>query len=81
MTEKNVCLLCCMPLGKSCKVAQLLAQGKQRRRMLDLGLVEGTTVCPLQKGPSGDPVAYSIRGAVIALRKEDAGKIIVCYQQ
>jgi len=31
----------------------------------------------LQKSPSGDPTAYFIRGAVIALRSEDAGKILV----
>ncbi len=45
--------------------------------MLDLGLVNGTPVEALQKSPSGDPTAYFIRGAVIALRSEDAGKILV----
>ncbi len=45
--------------------------------MLDLGLVNGTNVEALHKSPSGDPVAYYIRGSVIALRKEDAGKIFV----
>ena len=43
--------------------------------MLDLGLVEGTNVEALHKSPSGDPVAYFIRGAVIALRGEDAKKV------
>ena len=32
--------------------------------MLDLGLVEGTTVEALQKSPSGDPVAFFFLGAV-----------------
>lgn len=45
--------------------------------MLDLGLVNGTNVESLHKSPSGDPVAYYIRGSVIALRNEDAGKIFV----
>ncbi len=48
-----------------------------RRRMLDLGLIIDTVVEALLKSPAGDPVAYDIRGAVIALRSEDAGKIIV----
>lgn len=57
------------------RVAGLDAVGTQRRRMLDLGLVEGTNVEALHKSPSGDPVAYFIRGAVIALRGEDAKKV------
>jgi len=45
--------------------------------MLDLGLICGTRVEALQKSPSGDTVAYKIRGAVIALRSEEASQIIV----
>lgn len=52
-------------IGQNCRVAGLDAVGTQRRRMLDLGLVEGTNVEALHKSPSGDPVAYFIRGAVI----------------
>lgn len=66
-----------LPVGSSGVVSSLLAQGKERRRMLDLGLVSGTRVEALQRSPSGDPVAYLIRGAVIALRSEDAQKIVV----
>lgn len=62
-------------IGQNCRVAGLDAVGTQRRRMLDLGLVEGTNVEALHKSPSGDPVAYFIRGAVIALRGEDAKKV------
>ena len=39
--------------------------------------VQGTTIEALQKSPSGDPVAYFIRGAVIALRQEDAQKVMI----
>ena len=70
-----------LPVGKRCKVAALLSDGKQRRRMLDLGLVQGTNVEALQKSPSGDPIAYYIRGAVVALRDEDASKILVRYSE
>lgn len=44
---------------------------------LDIGLVEGTDVSCLQKSPAGDPVAYLIRGAVIAIRSEDSSQIVV----
>ncbi|NLK71722.1 MAG: ferrous iron transport protein A [Clostridiales bacterium] len=66
-----------LPLGKKGKVKLLTSEGIMRRRMLDLGLISDTEVEALQKSPSGDPIAYYIRGAVIALRSEDASKIAV----
>lgn len=66
-----------LPLGKKAKVRLLISEGTIRRRMLDLGLISDTEVEALQKSPSGDPVAYHIRGAVIALRSEEASKILV----
>jgi ferrous iron transport protein A len=66
-----------LPIGEKAKVRSLTTNGIERRRMLDLGLVQGTTVEALQKSPSGDPIAYFIRGAVIALRDEDARKILI----
>ena len=66
-----------LPLGKKAKVKVLISEGILRRRMLDLGLISDTEVEALQKSPSGDPVAYQIRGAVIALRSEEESKILV----
>ncbi len=66
-----------LPLGKKARVMALTSSGTSRRRMLDLGLISDTEVEALQKSPSGDPVAYQIRGAVIALRTEEASKILV----
>lgn len=63
--------------GDIAKVSSLLTTGSMRRRMLDIGLVEGTEVECIQKSPMGDPVAYLIRGAVIALRSEDSANILV----
>ena len=58
---------------------ELRLNGSIRRRMQDIGLIEGTPVECLQKSPSGDPVAYLIRGAVIALRREDSGRVMVHF--
>ncbi len=66
-----------LPLGKKAKVKVLTSDGTIRRRMLDLGLIFNTEIEALQKSPSGDPVAYNIRGAVFALRSEEASKILV----
>lgn len=48
-----------------------------RRRMIDLGIVEGTKIECVGRSPSGDPSAYMIRGAVIAIRKRDAKNILL----
>ena len=51
--------------------------GENSRRLKDLGLVEGTKVKCVLRSPLGDPYAYKIRGAVVAIRKEDASQIMV----
>lgn len=66
-----------LPIGKTARVKELVCDGNIRRRMLDLGLIHETKIEALQKSPSGDPTAYYIRGAVIALRSEEASKILV----
>ena len=48
-----------------------------RRRLLDIGLVENTEVECLGRSPAGDPSAFLIRGAVIALRSADCAQILV----
>lgn len=64
-------------LGERARVLSQSTSGGIRRRLLDMGLVEGTEVECVGKSPCGDPRAYLIRGAVIALRAEDCGKIAV----
>jgi Fe2+ transport system protein FeoA len=45
--------------------------------MLDLGIVPGTVIRAELSSASGDPVAYRIRGAVIALRRVQAQAILI----
>ena len=52
-------------------------QGTQRRRLLDLGVVRGTEITPELISAAGDPVAYLIRDALIALRRSQAEQILV----
>jgi DtxR family Mn-dependent transcriptional regulator len=47
-------------------------RGPERRRLLDLGFVPGTVVEVERVSPLGDPVAYRVRGSVVALRSEQA---------
>ena len=66
-----------LPVGSRAKVAAITLSGGMRRRLIDMGLIEGTTVECVGKSPLGDPKAYLIRGAVIALRAEDASKVSI----
>ena len=66
-----------LPIGKKARVSQLISDGASRRRLLDLGIIDGTEIEPLYKSPSGNPVAYLIRGAVIALRTDVSDRILV----
>ena len=58
-------------------VGALLAKGSMRRRLLDLGFVEGTDVECVGTSPFGDPCAYLVRGAVVAIRREDCQNILI----
>ena len=74
---KNICTLNNLNEGEKCRVKKLLIQGNMRKRLRDIGLIEGTNVDCLKKSISGDPTAYLIRGAVIALRSDDSSRIIL----
>ena len=63
--------------GQSAYVTELNHENSLRQRLQDLGLIQGTRVTCLCRSPAGDPVAYLIRGAVIALRNRDASNIKV----
>lgn len=54
-----------------------LCFGLERNRLLDLGLVPGTTVTLDLISPSGSPTAYRVRGASIALRREQAERVLI----
>lgn len=69
-----------LPVGKSAVVTSLKAGGITRRRMMDLGLVPGTEVEALRCSPFKDPKAFKIRGAVIALRREECCQVLVEYK-
>jgi DtxR family Mn-dependent transcriptional regulator len=53
------------------------SRGSERRRFMDLGILPGTSISAEMKSPSGDPTAYRIRDALIALRSEQAEMIRV----
>ena len=67
------------PIGKEVTVIAIRFSGIKKKRILDLGIKPNTKITLLQKSPYGNPIAYLVRGAIIAIRNEDARKIIVEY--
>ncbi len=66
-----------MQPGQKARIKEILSSGSMRRRLLDIGLIKGTKIECVGKSPAGDPLAFYIRGAVIAIREEDCRNIIV----
>ena len=73
----NAIKLSTLPIDCDGIIEYLNCNGAIRRRFLDLGLIQGTTITPIFISPSGDPTAYQVRGSVIAIRKEDSRHITV----
>lgn len=71
--SRETCLkLSELSTGSFVRVVEIYAKGARRRRLMDLGFINGTKVEVVRRSLSGDPTAYHIRGATIALRKEEA---------
>lgn len=70
-------LLSTLSLGERGRILSIdrRCRGLERRRLLDLGFLPGTTVSATFTNPGGNPKAYVIRDTVIALREEQASCI------
>lgn len=64
-----------MNIGDRGVVKAMEVKGSIRRRLQDIGLFEGCELECVLKSPGGDPIAYRISGAIIALRNEDCNAI------
>ncbi len=73
----KICSLNEIKVGERAVVKDLETKGAMRRRLLDIGLCSGTPVECIGQSPMGDPSAYLIRGAVIAIRAADCKGVVV----
>ena len=64
-------------VSRKATVKSIDACGEIRRRLMDMGLVENTQIECVGKSPLGDPKAYLICGAVVAIRAADCRGITV----
>jgi Fe2+ transport system protein FeoA len=66
-----------LAVGERAKVKRIEAESRLRRRILDMGVVKGSTVEVKKVAPMGDPIDIVVKGYHLSLRKEEAAKILV----
>ncbi len=66
-----------LKVGQKCLIDKVYENQNIKRRLLDIGLIENTVVECVGISPLGDPKAFLIRDAVIALRKADCSNILI----
>ena len=62
-------------LNEEVIIKKINCMGNIKRRILDLGMIEGTKIKPVLKSPLGDPIAYEVRGSLISLREEESKSV------
>ncbi len=64
-------------VGETAVVVRLHGEGAVKRRIMDMGLTRGTEVHVRKVAPLGDPMALTVRGYELSVRKADAEMIEV----
>ena len=77
--HKNTVRLSSLREGELGKIVGISKEcrGENRRRLLDLGFVNGTEIKIDLNSPTKNPVAYGVKGSSIALRNDQASKILI----
>ena len=64
-------------IGESGKVKSVVADGRIKRRLFDMGVTPGATIILKKKAPLGDPLEVTLRGYELTLRKEEAFNVVM----
>lgn len=63
--------------GDRGKVTQVAGEADAARRLMEMGLMRGTTVEVVRRAPLGDPMEVKVRGFMLTLRRAEAEHIQV----
>jgi DtxR family transcriptional regulator, Mn-dependent transcriptional regulator len=79
LVEENTIRLSSLKENETAKIVGISkeSRGERRRRLLDLGFVKGTRISIDLMSPLQNPTAYLVKGTSIALRKDQASKILI----
>ncbi|MBN4085051.1 FeoA domain-containing protein [Flavobacteriaceae bacterium AH-315-B10] len=79
VVEENVVRLSSLKKNEAAHILGISkeSRGDNRRRLLDLGFVKGTEISIDLMSPMKNPIAYLVKGTSIALRNDQASKILI----
>ena len=66
-----------LPPGSSGVITEIRADASECKRLAQLGLIIGTEVKCKMRGSGGSPVAFTVHGVTLALRREICEKILL----
>lgn len=69
-----------LAVGQQARIVRVGGEKAARRRLLDMGLVNGETVVVARVAPLGDPIEVLVKGYHLSLRKHEAHQILVEVQ-
>lgn len=64
-----------LKIGQTGVVLRLGSSGALRRRIIDMGIIPGTSVKKIKTAPFGDPIVIIVRGYQLSLRVSEAKEI------
>ncbi len=64
-------------IGQTGTVSELAGTDSISARLLEMGLIPGTTVTLIGKAPLGDPLEFELRGYRLSLRKTEAARVAI----
>ncbi len=63
--------------GEKVKISSIDTSNPSHQRILEIGFTPGQEIEIMSKSVFDDPIAFSVRGTLIAMRKKEADCIIV----
>lgn len=66
-----------LPYGVAAHVVGVSGNSAITRRLMEMGVVPGASICVVKAAPLGDPIQVRVRGYHLALRRAEAQTISV----
>jgi len=63
--------------GATASIVSIRGNSRFKKRLLEMGFVNGTAVYKEKLAPLADPAEYIIKGYHVSLRREEAADIII----
>ena len=75
MTKKKKMTLANLNIGEEAKVVSVSGDNAITKRLMEMGIIPGTSVRVVKTAPLGCPIEISVRGYNLAIRKSEAQAI------